>query len=94
MVMEDTRVVPPGDSTPAPLNAVAAGLERLASLGDIHDDVDGLVADILALLADTLDVGLTFLARVTGETLRVEHVRDRAAMGLTAGAEAPLCDTY
>lgn len=78
-----------------PSRAVSAALLRLATLAlaDDPDDDDALAA-ILALLADSLDVGATFLSRVDGETLHIERAHDRAGMGLASGAAIPLCDSY
>jgi excisionase family DNA binding protein len=79
----------------APSRPVGAALLRLATLAlDDAPDVDGAIAAILALLADSLDVGVTFLSRVGGTTLHVERAHDRAGMGLASGTAVPLCDTY
>jgi len=78
-----------------PSGAVGTALLRLATLA-LADapDADGALAGILALLADSLDVGVTFLSRVDGETLHVERAHDRAGMGLASGTAIPLCDSY
>ncbi len=79
----------------APTGAVGPALLRLASLAlDAGPDVEGALDAILALLADSLDAGATFLARVDGEALHIERAHDRAGMGLTRGTVVPLCDTY
>jgi len=78
-----------------PTGAVGSALLRLASLAlDAGPDVEGALDAILALLADSLDAGATFLARVDGETLHVERAYDRAGMGLASGTAVPLCDSY
>lgn len=77
--------------------STSTALLRLAALSydaDASEDVDAAIAGILSLLGDSLGVGATFLARVANETLHVEHACDRAAMGLSAGAVVPLCDSY
>jgi len=75
---------------------VCQGLTRLAALSSTgpEQDVDAFIQGILALLADSLTVGLTFLSRVEGTDLHIEGVYDRAGMGLQRGAVIPLCDTY
>lgn len=73
---------------------VAAGLGRLAALDEGAGDAETLVRDVLMLLADSLGTGLSFLARVDGETLHVERAHDVAGMGLSDGATVPLCDSY
>jgi len=75
---------------------VGEGLTRLAALSSTgpEQDVDAFIQGILALLADSLTVGLTFLSRVQGTDLHIEGVYDRAGMGLQRGAVVPLCDTY
>ena len=81
------------DSPPA---QVGQGLTRLAALSSTGPelDADAFIQGILALLADSLTVGLTFLSRVEGTDLHIEGVYDRAGMGLQRGAVIPLCDTY
>lgn len=70
-------------------------LEPLASLADEHgQDADRLIEGVLALLASSLDVGLTFLSRVEGSSLHIVQAHDRAGMGVHAGDVVPLCDTY
>ena len=83
----------PVDDMPA--REVVTGLLRLASLGlNTGPDVDAGILAVLALLADTLDAGVTFLARVEGQDLHIERAYDRIAMGLTAGDVIPLRDSY
>lgn len=88
----------PGAAAPtevAPSRSVGTALLRLATLAlDDTLNVDGSLDGILALLAESLDVGVTFLSRVGGATLHVERAHDRAGMGLASGAAIPLCDTY
>jgi len=70
-------------------------LERLTAVAFVPGNQgDGLAQAILELLAEVLDVGLTFLSRVEGENLVVVRVHDRAAMGMASGEVIPLCDTY
>ena len=70
-------------------------LEPLAALADEHgQDVDPLIQGVLALLAGSLDVGLTFLSRVEGSSLHIVQAHDRAGMGMHAGDMVPLCDSY
>ena len=70
-------------------------LEPLASLADEHEqDTDRLIEGVLALLANSLDVGLTFLTRVEGASLQIVQAHDRAAMGMHAGDVVLLCDSY
>lgn len=79
------------------LTSASTALLQLAALSfdaDAEEDVDAAIAGILTLLGNSLDVGVAFLARVTGEALHVEQAYDRAAMGLTAGTVVPLCDSY
>lgn len=71
-----------------------AGFERLAYAAASHADPGMLTGDVLALLVESLDVGLAFMARVEGPLLIIERVLDRAGMGLEAGASVALCDTY
>jgi len=80
----------------SPSAQVCQGLTRLAALSSTgpEQDVDAFIQGILALLADSLTVGLTFLSRVEGTDLHIEGVYDRAGMGLQRGAVIPLCDTY
>ena len=73
---------------------VAAGLGRLAALDEGVGDAETLVRDVLTLLTDSLGVGLSFLARVDGETLYVERAHDVAGMGLSDHTVVPLCDSY
>ncbi len=89
----DAGTTPHAEVAPSP--PVGAALLRLATLA-LADapDVDDALAGILALLADSLDVGVTFLSRVGEATLRVERAHDRAGMGLASGTVVPLCDTY
>lgn len=91
----DGRTALHGDT--AYRTTTSTALLRLAALSydaDAEEDVDAAIAGILALLGDSLGVGVTFLARVANEALHVEHAYDRAEMGLTAGAVVPLCDSY
>ena len=70
-------------------------LEPLAGLADEHgQDADRLIEGVLALLASSLDVGLTFLSRVEGPSLHIVQAHDRAGMGLRTGDVVPLCDSY
>ena len=79
-----------------PSAQVGEGLTRLAALSSDGPelDADAFIQGILALLADSLTVGLTFLSRVEGTDLHIEGAHDRAGMGLQRGAVVPLCDTY
>jgi len=70
-------------------------LEPLASLAEEHgQDADRLIEGVLALLASSLDVGLTFLSRIEGHSLHIVQAHDRAGMGMHAGDVVPLCDSY
>ena len=64
---------------------VAAGLGRLAALNEGAGDAETLVRDVLMLLADSLGTGLSFLARVDGETATtLVHVFERlSGLGTT-----------
>ncbi len=80
---------------PVPTPGIVAALLSLASLAlDTGPDVAAAVSAILTLLADNLDAGAIVLTRLEGETLCTEHSLDRAGMGVTSGAVAPLRDTY
>jgi len=74
---------------------VGAALLRLATMahGDAPD-ADAFVSGILALLVESLDVGVALLTRVEGESLYVERAHDRARMGVVVGCAAPLDGTY
>jgi|GEM_PF-3238143 len=79
-------------STTAPVSDL---FEPLAALVDVPgQDTDQLIEGVLALLAGSLDVGLTFLSRVEGSSLHIVQAHDRAGMGLRTGDVVPLCDSY
>lgn len=89
----------PVDATGTPTvphaQAVSACFERLASLGgELEQSADGLIAAVLELLAESLEVGLTFLSRVEGASLHIVRAYDRTGMGMRTGDEIALCDTY
>src|SRR5437588_9538080 len=73
---------------------LTSGLGRLAeSSRDGSADLETLVADILKLLGDDLEVGATFLTRADVDSLRIERVYDRSWMRLAVGDRLPLPDT-
>ena len=83
------------DEEAPPSGQVGAALMRLATLA--HNDAphaDTIISGILALLVESLDVGVTYVARVEGDALHIERAHDRARMGVMDGAVVPLCDTY
>ena len=84
----------PGAATHDPRWYERAFQDLAAVAADPGADPDVLITSILALLAERLDVGLTFLARVDGDTLHIERAHDRAGMGVREGAAVPLGDTY
>ena len=55
---------------------------------------DALLSDLLALIATSLGVDLTFISRVDGCTLHLDYVHDQGGLGLPAGSAMPLSDTY
>lgn len=74
---------------------VTAGLGRLAGLTyEGAASPDTLTKDILALVAESLNVAVTFLSTINNETLYLQAVHDRGGMGISAGEYIPLCDTY
>lgn len=54
----------------------------------------GAIAPILALLAESLNVGATLLSRISGAAWEIEQVHDRTGVGVQAGITLPLADTY
>ncbi len=48
----------------------------------------------MALVADSLEVGLMHLSRREGDMMRYDRVHDRMGMGLPTGTVAPLAETY
>lgn len=73
----------------------SVGLGRLAGFAYSDKAEQGTLAnDVLKLVADSLDVGLTFLSTIDSSSLYIEGVYDRAGMGLEEGSIVPLCDTY
>jgi len=90
--MVPTLPTQPDPASPAITLALLQRLTTIALVPGIAGD--DLARGILELLAETLDVGLTFLSRVEGENLVVVRAHDRAAMGMASGDVIPLCDTY
>lgn len=74
-----------------PWAARTAAVERMPTG---HAEIEGVVAPILALLAEYLDAGLSFLAHVDGPSLVIDRSHDRAGMGLRSDDVIPLGDTY
>lgn len=69
--------------------------ERLGTISAApHDGPDRLITDILKLIAESLDVGVTYLTRVDETAVCVERVYDRAGMGLRRGDVVALGDSY
>ena len=87
----DDSIAVLGELSRAPRQALA---EPRFSFDGRLDDAGGVVEDILALLADTLHVGATFVARSTDQGWRVEQLCDRVGMGITAQAALPLADHF
>ncbi len=80
-----------------PSPQVGAALMRLATMAHgAAPDGDAVISGILALLAESLGVDAAFIARVEGDTLRIERAYDRGRMDVVQsnGAVIPLCDTY
>lgn len=73
---------------------IQAGFERLAQVtAHAESGVDSLVSNVLALVADSLHVGLIFLARADGAVWRLDWVHDRVGMRLAPGSTMPLWET-
>ena len=78
-----------------PDQAAAAGFERLsAAAGGSHAGIEVQIADILALLADSLQVGLACLARPVNGTWLVEECHDRMGMSVRSGEPLPFSEVY
>lgn len=77
-------------------DAVATALRRLAALVSpgTPRDAATLIPAILDVLADTLDAGAAMLARLDGDTLRIEYARRRSGIAVRAGLALPLTATY
>jgi PAS domain S-box-containing protein/excisionase family DNA binding protein len=73
--------------------SVTPWIERLSAMtADGREDAGTVVANILMLLADSLQVGMTLLARIVDGAWLVESVYDRAGMGLRSGDRLPHAD--
>ncbi len=89
------RTAPGTTADRAAVSVPTAVFERLATIAADHErSPNARIGGILQLIADGLDLGLAFLARVDGDILRIERAYDRAAMGLHEGTALPLRDTY
>lgn len=82
------------DNSGAASGQVVSAMRRLADVSSWSGDADAFIGDVLALLAESLDVGLALLSRVDGDNLHIVRTHDRAGMGIRAGDVMPLCDTY
>ena len=61
-------------------------IERLSAiLADGQEDAGTVVANILMLLADSLQVGMTLVTRIEDDTWMIESAYDRAGIGLRSG---------
>ena len=66
-------------------------IQRLASLRyDAHAGSSVLISEVLTILAESLDAGLVFLARIEDEMLRIIYLRDMRGIGLMEGDLLPL----
>ncbi len=73
----------------------AAVLERLGALATDRDaSVDGHIAGLLGLIAESLGADLVHLTRLDGTTLHYDHVLDQTGMGLPRGIAVPVEQTY
>jgi PAS domain S-box-containing protein len=78
-----------------PDDTVVAGLERLSIMANGSlVTVEDHVADILALLAESLEVGLVCLARSMDGAWQLEACHDRMGMAFRSGASLPFSDVY
>jgi PAS domain S-box-containing protein len=89
---------PPADNPDQPLTSgepAVSGLEQLSAFaaGQVGG-AGGDTANILTLLADSLQVGATCVARVLDGIWRIDQVCDRAGMGLPAGGPLPYSDVF
>jgi PAS domain S-box-containing protein/excisionase family DNA binding protein len=70
-------------------------MERLATIPREGESDPGTeIDDLLTLLADSLQVGLTLVCRCDGEQWRVTHAHDRAGLGFDAGALLPWAEVF
>ena len=68
-------------------------IERLSAiLADGQEDAGTVVANILMLLADSLQVGMALVTRIEDDTWMIESAYDRAGMGLRSGDRLPYAD--
>ncbi len=69
---------------------MAGWMERLAGVtGEGEADAGTEIGNLLALLADSLQVGATLLARCEDRAWPIAYVHDRAGLGLQAGSLLP-----
>ncbi len=73
----------------------AVVLERLSALAtDREASVDGHIAGLLGLIAESLGADLVHLTRLDGTTLHYDHVLDQTGIGLPRGIAVPVEQTY
>ena len=74
---------------------LVAGLERLTpTLAERRESALELLSSILTLLADSLQVGGTCIARVVDGAWKIEQFYDRVGMGLRVGGPLPYSAIY
>ncbi len=82
-----------GDSRQVLESAIV--LERLSALAVSREtSVDRHIAELLQLVAESLDADLIHLTRLDGTTLHYDHVLDQSGMGLLRGIAVPVAQTY
>ena len=94
---EPRATLPAGASveTVGPSPPLASGWDLLFSrIDSTPGDVAENATTLLALVAESLQVGGTCLARPDGGTWRIAQFHDRAGMGLQAGALLPYSPVY
>ncbi|GAC1558048.1 MAG: hypothetical protein NVS2B7_33140 [Herpetosiphon sp.] len=79
-----------------PSYAVVQSLASLLASGPANDGLDDShqIADLLALIAESLAFDLAFVSRLDGCNLYVDQVADRGGIGLETGTIVPLPTTY
>jgi len=93
----------PGPTLQSPAKALAVQADQTvaaesaalsASAAGRQLGIEDQIADILALLADSLQVGLVCLARPVDGAWLVEQCHDRMGMALRSGAPLPFSEVY
>jgi PAS domain S-box-containing protein/excisionase family DNA binding protein len=75
--------------------SMASWVEQLSMITtESTGDARAGIANILALLADSLQVGMTVVARLEDAAWLIEQVHDRAGMGARPGAPLPWAELF